>query len=331
MSNRKSRRAQPKELQRNTKAINSLTPAQAKVMNLVVDERARELANNYIGNFESLIDSTMSAALIEYGIDFNDIEGIQKNMSELMIEYSKKSKKLEEGNHNMADIEKKVLVEVKDLLEKGISKKESIERLIYKFPKLSKSMLLNAYVKVKKEMGLTENRVSKEDVYAEFDRKSNSLDGEKMITHAIRTFGFTKSTAQSYYYKWKKEYMTGKSSNAPSVPSVQTIEKTMSQELEQNAKKIIETAKERQCVNQAVKSPVAEIKEEVGAIKMGGLKIIEEKVIKSVKVAGNNGIYVATTNKGIDLSKDDMTISFENEEHLNAWVSEVRAVFAMVI
>ncbi len=61
-----------------------------------------------------------------------------------------------------------------------------------------------------------------------------------------------------------------------------------------------------------------------------GLKVLEEKVVKTVKIKGENGIYEAETGKGVSLNNDGMTVYFKTEEQLNNWVSEIRQVFSMI-
>ena len=313
LSNRKTRRAQPKELQKATKDINSLTPMQASVAHKVAMEKADIIVDRYIQNFETLFDRNMSAALVDYGIEYEDIEGIQKNMSKMLIEDSRKSKKLEEGHFNMAVIEQKVLDEVKQLLVTQISKKESIERLIFKFPKLSKSMLLNAYVKVRKEMGLTENRISKEIVYAEFDKNVAKLSGADAIANAMKKFNFTESTAKTYYSKWKNQYMAGKIVTDPVAPTDEPIVKEVP---------AIEQVEEKE-----------EIEMDIDTVKPNGLKVIESTVVvrKTIKVEGAGGTYVADTENGVTLSKVGMDIYFNTIEELDEWVAEYKAVFALVM
>ena len=332
------------------KDINSLTPMQARIADVVADERADTIARNYIVKFEKLIDRNMCAALIDYGVDYNDIEGIQNNMSKMLIEDTKKSKKLEEGNFNMAEIEGKVLAAVKELLATEVSKKESIERLQDKFPRLSRSMLVNAYVKVKKEMGLTENRISREIVFAEFDRCAVRLSGTAMVPNAMKKFGFTESTAKTYYSKWKNQYMVDKIEDDPIAPDDVPVVKTAAatKQLEENAKKIIEeAAKERQCIKpiaepleenwekivQIIKPVQAPVIKEAEVVKVKGLKVIESNVVvrKTVKVEGENGLYEADTENGVSLSKEDRSISFNTIEELDEWVAEFKAVFAMVV
>ena len=123
-----------------------------------------------------------------------------------------------------------------------------------------------------------------------------------MIKHAIKEFSFTESTAQTYYYKWKKEFMNNK------ITKVEKTDKKQRQDLQEESKKI-------------------QSKEEV---KVEGLKVLEEKVIKTVKVEGKNGIYTGTTGEGIVLTKDNATISFENIEQLENFTEEYKQVFEMV-
>ncbi|MHB9924797.1 hypothetical protein [Clostridium botulinum] len=131
-----------------------------------------------------------------------------------------------------------------------------------------------------------------EEVYKYFHSHSKSWNGEKMIKHAIKEFGFTKSTAQTYYYKWKKEFMDNK------VTKVEKADKKSTQSKEES--------------------------------KVKGLKVLKEKVVKTVKVEGKNGIYTGKTEEGIVLTKDNATISFANVKELEEWTNEYRQVFEMV-
>jgi len=167
-------------------------------------------------------------------------------------------------------------------------------------------------------------------VYAEFDRCAVRLSGTDMVTNAIKKFKFTESTAKTYYSKWKNQYMVAKIEEDPIVPDAPIIKDAAAptKQWEENAKKIIEIAKERQCIKQA---PVIN-KLEVVEVK-GSLKVIESTVVvrKTVKVEGSNGIYAADTEKGVSLSKEDRCIAFSTIEELDEWVAEFKAVFAMVV
>jgi len=326
--NRAERRRNESNLKKNTQIINKLTPEQAKLMDKIAEEKANKISNKYIDKFGDLIDRSMTAALLDFGLELEEAELIQKNMSELFKEDSIKIEKLEGENIDMATIELDVTTAIKDILQTSKGKKEDIENLTYKFSNLSRSMLINAYAKVKKEMGLTKETVSKELVDAYFVKNEMKLSGKQMVTGAMSKFNFTESTAKTYYSKWKKEYMVDKTSNDPLLPKKPTIETATQEEIEYNTKKIIETAKEIQCIPVIVQA--VEILNKMEVTEMKGLKVIEEKVIKTIKVEGENGVYAATTGKGITLTKNDMTIGFENEEQLNEWITEIKAVFAMV-
>ncbi|MDU1421968.1 hypothetical protein ACTQ4P_12020 [Clostridium sporogenes] len=300
--NRQQRRQQERDLKKNLGTIQELTPQQTKLINIAATEKAKAMTKKYIDNFSEIADRAISAVLIDEGYTTDEVYKLELKITELMEEDNRKIIELEKENVDMAKIDKEVKEYIEELLKKGVSKKQAIDDLVFKFPKLSKSMLLNVYTKVKKEKGYTENRVSREDVYEYFTDHLKSWNGEEMIKHAIKEFSFTESTAQTYYYKWKKEFMNNK------ITKVEKTDKKQIQDLQEESKKI-------------------QSKEEV---KVEGLKVLEEKVIKTVKVEGKNGIYTGTTGEGIVLTKDNATISFENIEQLENFTEEYKQVFEMV-
>ncbi|WP_409068875.1 hypothetical protein ACFLKC_14170 [Clostridium caseinilyticum] len=300
--NRQQRRQKERDLKKDLGTIQELTPQQTKLINIAATEKAKAMTKKYIDNFSEIADRAISAVLIDEGYTTDEVYKLELKITELMEEDNRKIIELEKENVDMAKIDNEVKDYIEELLKKGVSKKQAIDDLVFKFPKLSKSMLLNVYTKVKKEKGYTENRVSREDVYEYFTDHLKSWNGEEMIKHAIKEFGFTESTAQTYYYKWKKEFMNNK------ITKVEKTDKKQTQDLQEESKKI-------------------QSKEEV---KVEGLKVLEEKVIKTVKVEGKNGIYTGTTGEGIVLTKDNATISFENIEQLENFTEEYKQVFEMV-
>ena len=307
--NRQTRRQQDKNLKKNTQAINSLTPAQARIADLVADERA----NIYINNFNKTVDRNMTAALINYGVNYEDIEGIQNDMSILFEEDTIKSKKLnlEEGL-NLTKIELEVREAVREVLKNFTVKKLAIEELAFKFPKLSKSMLINAYGSVELEL--------KKEVYKDIEKVLKDLNADETIKLIVNKYKLIKDIASKYYYAWKKDYM---------LRGPVSLEKATPQEIEKNAEKIIKKAKERQCIESVAQKTIIEKEEEV-IVK--GLKIVESNVVvrKTIKVEGENGAYAADTINGVILSKNNMVISFNNIEELETWVSEFKEVFTLV-
>lgn len=320
--NRSERRRNESSIKKNAQIINRLTPTQAVLMDKIAEEKAIEMSNKYISNFTQLLDRSMSAALIEFGIGYEEIDGIQGNMSKLLLEDNEKSYKLEKECINMTQTEMEVKAAIEGLLGVGDTKKQDIETLRDKFPKLSKSMLLNAYGKVKREMGLIENRIPREEVFAYLDEFADSTEVKITVIKLIEKFGFTENTAKTYYSKWKIAYMKDKTSTGPLLEKVPT---TLKSEL---AKKIQCDKKLPENWGKVVQAPAINKVEDNN---MKGLNIIEEKVVKIIKVNGLNGMYQAKTDEGVVLSREGMTISFKNEIELNEWVTEFKQVFALVV
>ena len=234
---RQAKRAQDRELKKDIKAVGSLTPRQEQMM----ERKAINISNRYIEEYGMLIDRSLTAALVDYGIMYGDIEIINRNMSELLLEDSKKTHILEGENLDMVAIQKEVQETIEKLLEDGTEKKKTINILIYKFPKLSKSMLLTAYGKIRRDLGLTENRLSPKLVNDEFKLKSEKLNGKEMVEHIMDKFDFTKSTAETYYYKWKREFMADKESTVAKGPSLEQIPVVIKTPTPKETEKILET------------------------------------------------------------------------------------------
>lgn len=77
----------------------------------------------------------------------------------------------------MAKVEKEVREYVKGLIEKGINKKEALEDLQFKFPKLSKSMLNVAYSKVREEL---ETEKAAEQIVNIIDKKDTKKESKPL-------------------------------------------------------------------------------------------------------------------------------------------------------
>lgn len=105
----------------------------------------------------SALDRNMTAAMIE-GTDMNldSINAIFERSFELIGEDNKKVKKLKkEGNGDWEMAVDKYIDKIQkrsfELLEGGKKQKEAIDILVMEFPKLSRSMVTNAYKKSKEE------------------------------------------------------------------------------------------------------------------------------------------------------------------------------------
>mgnify|MGYP001559814491 FL=1 len=149
--NRSERRRKDRNFKKNLEAINKLTPQQTKVVDIVATQRAQLIANKKIEEFEQLLDRNMTAAFVEWDWNKDKILKFQDRMAELLLEDTEKSQILEKENVDMKKVEESVRKAVEEVLVEGLKKKDAIEKLAFKFPKLSKSMITNAYQNVKEE------------------------------------------------------------------------------------------------------------------------------------------------------------------------------------
>lgn len=313
--NRQQRRQKEREVKKNLDFLGKLTPEQLRK----VDELTKQVSDAKMQEYGQIIQRSLTAALIEKDWTLDEIDIMADRMSDLITEDAIKTNILDKENVDAMKIEKEVNEYIEGLLGQGLSKKQAMNDLIFKFPKLSKSMLLNAYAKVKEGKGYTENRVSKEEVYFHFDSHAGIFNASQMIKSTMDRFGFTESTAQTYYYKWKKEYMSGAAAQDKSISKQPVNNDANDKAFKEKAEKIIKVAKEMQC------SDKKEIKEEVAMEnkEVKGLKI------KSMVVEGSNGTY-KVCEEGVELTKDDLAMHFQNIEQLDEFMAEFKEVFNMV-
>lgn len=148
--NRSDKRRQVREIDKMMKSIQSLTPTQVKAMNYVTNEKATAVLVSY--------QRVINASLVEYGLNYSEIEKIFNMSTNFMKEEDEKSYKLNEelkrsGNIQMAKnkIEKGVLDLINSMLDGGKKKNEIIEEILFKFPNMSKAMIINAYQEAKEQ------------------------------------------------------------------------------------------------------------------------------------------------------------------------------------
>ncbi|HID0823847.1 TPA: hypothetical protein ACXDAP_001991 [Clostridium botulinum] len=146
--NRADKRRQVREIDKMMKSIQSLTPTQVKAMNYVTNEKVTAVLVSY--------QRVINASLVEYGLNYNEIEKIFNMATDFMKEEDEKSYKLNEelkrsGDIQMAKkkIEKDVLDLINSMLDDGKKKSEIIEETLFKFSSMSKAMIINAYQEAK--------------------------------------------------------------------------------------------------------------------------------------------------------------------------------------
>ena len=148
--NRTDKRRQVREIDKMMKSIQSLTPTQVKAMNHVTTEKVTAVLVSY--------QRVINASLIEYGLSYSEIEKIFNMATDFMKEEDEKSYKLNEELKRSGDIqtakkkiEKGVLDLINSMLDGGKKKNEIIEETLFKFPNMSKAMIINAYQEAKEK------------------------------------------------------------------------------------------------------------------------------------------------------------------------------------
>lgn len=286
--NRSERRRKDRNFKKNLEAINKLTPQQTKLIDIVSTQRAQLIANKKIEEFEQLLDRNMTAAFVEWDWNKDKILKFQDRMAELLLEDTEKSQILEKENVDMKKVEESVRKAVEEVLVEGLKKKDAIEKLAFKFPKLSKSMITNAYQNVKEEKK------------KELEEKATDKAVEYILAEGEEEEKLKKELKEMKNVKSKVE-----GSSKEEVVEQNTTEKEKEDHVDEVGEKIQLEENEH-----------------------NGLQVLEE--VKIIKLKGLNGVYEADSRKGVVLSKDDVSITFENEEQLDSWVNEFKAVFGMM-
>lgn len=139
-----------------------------------------------------------------------------------------------------------------------------------------------------------------------------------LIPKLIDKFNISKRSADTYYYKWKKEYMN----TSKCVPTEEI--KISKEDVRADAKKVAEEVA-RQLAKEIKKDHIAEVSK-----KVDDLEVIEEVVIKEVKLKGRNGVYEAKTGLGVALENGAYKLAFCNVEELTEFYNEYKKVFERI-
>jgi hypothetical protein len=182
--NRQERRRQERGFLKDAETIKNLTPAQTRIVDIAANGKGRIIADNYIEEFREIWGRNFVAALLEFGLSLSETHKVEEILEVLSIEDTKKYKRLKEGDFIM--VAKKYETQVREaterLIKEGVEKKCAIEELVYQFPKLSKSMLLNMYAKVEEEFKAQKEEDTDPDVQEAleyiFDEEQKPKDSE---------------------------------------------------------------------------------------------------------------------------------------------------------
>jgi hypothetical protein len=228
---------------------------------------------------------------------WKEVSEVIDRFGELVIEDSNKTVQLENEckgdqeimSKTMEKYQEEVRVKCNELLSQGISQKQSIEILVSQFPKLSKSMLTNAFKKVKSEYDKQlEEDLEVQEAADEIMEIMNEKEGNKEVDKILEE-------ADKFVEQAEKEPKIVCDGN-----SCKIVEEDATELNEENV-------------------VMSEAKNE---IKKQGLKVL------SMTLQGENGTYKVCP-EGVELSNSNMVMSFANEQEFKEWSNEVKQVFAM--
>jgi hypothetical protein len=177
-------RAITREAQNAAKTINKFTPNQLKVIDQIVKGRSNEQVQMAIVSHLRVV----TASLYEHGFNSNQIDDILNVANKLKEEENAKAAKLNEELKKGGDIEmvrKKIedaiVNAIKELIATGKNRKETIDETLFKFPNMSKAMIINAYAQVKEELKPDDPEVEKamEYIFEEDKDMNNKVEESK--------------------------------------------------------------------------------------------------------------------------------------------------------
>lgn len=86
-----------------------------------------------------------------------------------------------------------------------------------------------------------------------------------------------------------------------------------------------ENIKQKHSKTSKKKDHIAEVSQKVDE-----LEVLEEEVIKSIKVKGRNGVYQAKTGLGVALENGEYKLAFSNVEEVEEFCNEFKKVFERI-
>lgn len=138
------------EMEKDFEVLRSLPMKQLACVNRIIT-KSTDIARK---EFEQTLDRNLTAVLIENGFTIKQIRAIQDRTYFLSEEDSIKLEKLEKEKVDMAKLQAEVKEYMKELIGQGKGRKEVVEETLFKYPKLSKTMVNNAFGKIQDELEL---------------------------------------------------------------------------------------------------------------------------------------------------------------------------------
>lgn len=101
--------------------------------------------------------------------------------------------------------------------------------------------------------------------------------------------------------------------------------KTSKKKIKNEEVKNVEGIRKPKTVDIKKKDHIAEVSKKVDE-----LEVLEEEVIKSIKVKGRNGVYQAKTGLGVALENGEYKLAFSNVEEVEEFCNEFKKVFERI-
>ena len=158
---RAQRRAKQRELKEKVETIKTFTPKQTRLMVECVNVACGQAVQEEMDKYNIMMDTAITAYLYIKNPEMTLKEArkeqdiIAELITEDLVKYKERIEK-EKGDEEMANkkvnrLEPEVRAYSNDLIQKGYNQSDAIKELAIKFPTLSRSMLINAFKRVKEE------------------------------------------------------------------------------------------------------------------------------------------------------------------------------------
>lgn len=146
--NRQERRKRERAVEKDMSILKKLPEKDLLRINEIVNKLSKQKADEAL----NILDRSFSAVLVSRGMTFKEVEYLQDELGEFMKEDQEKLIELERGNIDMAKLQKEVREYIEELIKNGKLRKEIVEEVMFKFPKISKTSANNAFGKIMEEL-----------------------------------------------------------------------------------------------------------------------------------------------------------------------------------
>lgn len=192
-----------KELMKYKRVIDSFTPQQMGIFQLLVEQGAVRKSNENLDRFASGMERAITGYFSEF-LTWDEVLAANEKISEYLINDSKMETRLFKefkGDINKMGASMKKTLEIlenraKDIIESGKNQKEAIQELKDEFPEVSNSLISSSYKKILKEVTTNTSElinvsqeVEKEAVVEEVQENEPSKSRLKVVNQLIEIEG----------------------------------------------------------------------------------------------------------------------------------------------